>query len=198
MGRIVGRGGTSGIGIAAFDSGGFILDGGHSKREKPDFLPSSASKASPAPVLARHDFPDWKIALVVPKAKRRVHGGEEVSIFKSRCPIDIAEVQKLSHLILMKALPAVVEEDIAAFGETINEIQGLGFKEIEVGLQPLEVREIMETCREHSYGAGLSSFGPAIYALIEDEAELKGALEDFELEELIVTRANNTGARFEG
>jgi len=198
LAKIVGRGGTSGIGTAAFESGGFILDGGHSSKEKPDFLPSSASKAPPAPVLARHDFPDWKIVLVVPKAKRKVHGGEEVSIFQTRCPIYIAEVRKLSHLILMKALPAVVEEDIVAFGEAVNEIQEIGFKGTEVNLQSREVKEILKTCQDHSHGAGLSSFGPAVYAIVEDEEELKGALEKFKLEELIITRANNTGARFEG
>ena len=51
---IVGRGGTSGIGVAAFDKGGFIVDGGHNKAEKPGFLPSSASHASPPPIIARH------------------------------------------------------------------------------------------------------------------------------------------------
>ncbi|MBS7628477.1 hypothetical protein KEJ23_00610, partial [Candidatus Bathyarchaeota archaeon] len=30
LAKIMGRGGTSGIGVAAFDKGGLILDGGHS------------------------------------------------------------------------------------------------------------------------------------------------------------------------
>ena len=38
LARIVGRGGTSGIGVAAFEGGGFILDGGHSTKEKPEWL----------------------------------------------------------------------------------------------------------------------------------------------------------------
>ena len=29
LARLMGRGGTSGIGTAAFDHGGFIIDGGH-------------------------------------------------------------------------------------------------------------------------------------------------------------------------
>ena len=39
LSSIVGRGGTSGIGTYTHDLGGFILDGGHSKEEKPLFLP---------------------------------------------------------------------------------------------------------------------------------------------------------------
>lgn len=194
LARIVSRGGTSGIGVAAFEGGGFILDGGHSTREKPDFLPSSASKASPAPLLARCDFPDWKIAVVIPRGKE-YYGEREVNIFKKYCPIAIEEVQKLSHLILMKILPAVVEEDIESFGEGINEIQNIGFKKIEVSLQPKKVRKLMEKCREVSYGVGLSSFGPSFYCIVENPRDIKSVVQEYREEaRLIVSKANNNGA----
>jgi beta-ribofuranosylaminobenzene 5'-phosphate synthase len=194
--KIIGRGGTSGIGVAAFESGGFILDGGHSKGEKTDFLPSSASRASPAPLLARYDFPDWKIALVMPKTENKVSGEREVDIFQKFCPIPIGQVERLSRLILMKVLPSVVEEDVSAFGEGINEMQKIGFKGIEVSLQSPEVRALMEECREYSYGVGLSSFGPAIYCIIEDENGFKNAIKD--KAEIIITKANNVGAIING
>ena len=73
IGEIVGRGGTSGIGVASFEYGGFIVDGGHKKTFKKDFLPSSASEASPPPIIARYDFPeDWKIIMAIPHVKRKV------------------------------------------------------------------------------------------------------------------------------
>jgi beta-ribofuranosylaminobenzene 5'-phosphate synthase len=194
--KIIGRGGTSGIGVAAFESGGFILDGGHSTREKKDFLPSSASDASPAPVLARYDFPDWKIAIVLPKEKGEFSGTREVDIFQKFCPIPAGEVERLSRLILMKILPSVVEEDISAFGEGMNEMQKIGFKGSEVTLQSPEVRAMMEKCREYSYGVGLSSFGPAIYCVIKDENGLKNALKG--KAKIIVTKANNEGAKING
>src|SRR5208337_3421074 len=57
LARLVGRGGTSGIGTAAFEYGGFIIDGGHrfgEGGEKTDFRPSSASRdVSPPPVISR-------------------------------------------------------------------------------------------------------------------------------------------------
>jgi beta-ribofuranosylaminobenzene 5'-phosphate synthase len=194
--KIIGRGGTSGIGVAAFESGGFILDGGHSTSEKSDFLPSSASEASPAPVLARYDFPDWKIAIVLPKEKGEFSGAREVDIFQKYCPIPAKEVERLSRLILMKILPSVVEENISAFGEGINEMQKIGFKGIEVSLQSPEVMAMMEECREYSYGVGLSSFGPAIYCIIKDEKEFKNALNG--KARIIVTKANNEGAIING
>ncbi len=192
--RIVGRGGTSGIGVAAFEHGGFILDGGHSTKEKKDFLPSSASKASPPPLLARYEFPDWKVALVIPKIKKEFYGRKEVNIFQRYCPISIADVRKLSHVILMKILPSLIEEDIETFGQGINEIQNIGFKRLEVSLQVREVKELMRLCRLHSYGAGLSSFGPAIYCIVENERDLLNALKDKEVD-TIVTKANNSGAK---
>lgn len=192
LAEIIGRGGTSGIGVAAFESGGFILDGGHSIKEKKDFLPSAASKASPPPVLARYDFPDWKIAIVMPKVEKVFADAREIDIFQKFCPIPIGQVERLSRLILMKILPSIVEEDIETFGKGINEIQKFGFKGIEVALQTPEVGALMGVCREYSYGAGLSSFGPAIYCIIKDEKGLKSALKD--RAEITITKANNKGA----
>ena len=202
--EIVGRGGTSGIGTAAFEHGGFILDGGHRIEEKPMFLPSSASRARPPPVLARYDFPDWKIVIALPgtggtgqsgiSGMPRISGKKEVDIFQKYCPIKISDVEKLSHIILMKVMPSVVDEDIEGFGSGINDIQETGFKKIEVGLQTDLVKEVMDICREHSYGTGLSSFGPAIYSVVEDEKELVSILNEKGVR-CISTRADNSGAR---
>ncbi len=192
--HLMGRGGTSGIGTAAFEMGGFILDGGHPTREKKDFLPSSASDADPAPVLARYEFPDWSIGLVTPKGEV-IHGQREVNIFQRNCPIPVDEVKRLCHIILMKTLPSVVEEDLTAFGESINDIQGIGFKRLEVGLQRSYVRELLHRCQKVCFGAGLSSFGPTIYCLVDDGDELVDAVGDDA--SVRFTKASNTGALIE-
>jgi len=132
----VGRGGTSGIGVAAFEKGGFILDGGHKFSEKKGFLPSAASKLPPAPVLSRQDFPEWDIVIAIPQQKG-ASMQKEINIFQKECPVPLGDVEKLSHIILMQLLPAVIEEDIVSFGKSINSIQKIGFKKKEVELQPL-------------------------------------------------------------
>jgi len=200
IGRIVGRGGTSGIGVAAFQQGGLIIDGGHPKTEKSKFLPSSASQASPPPVIARYDFPeDWKILLVIPRFEDRVSGKKEVNIFQEYCPIPLEEVEKLSHLLLMKMMPAVVEGDLDTFGEVLNSIQGMGFKKIENKLQTPVIGNIMESLRSAgAAGAGMSSFGPTIYAVTDTNSKaLIHAAEDAlgpMDSEIILTRAQNRGA----
>lgn len=195
--RIVGRGGTSGIGVAAFEGGGFILDGGHSTKVKQGFAPSSASRAPPPPLLARHPFP-WKVVLVIPRVPGDFYGGLELGIFQRYCPIPRQEVERVSHLVLMGLLPALAEGDIAIFGRFVNELQSAGFKGIEVGLQPPVVRELMTHARLYAPGVGLSSFGPTIYCILEDEGPLLDALRGrADVERVIVTRANNRGAATE-
>ncbi len=168
--EIVNRGGTSGIGVAAFQSGGFILDCGHSfglKKQKQSFQPSHFSKAPPAPILLRHKFPeDWFFIITEPKVKKRIHSLNESKIFSQYCPIPEIEVEKLSRLILMKVLPSLIEKDIENFGSALTEIQKIGFKKIEVNLQDPIIKQIMNfMLKKGSYGAGMSSFGPTVYGL---------------------------------
>lgn len=198
--KIVKRGGTSGIGVRAFDQGGFIIDGGHKIEEKPNFLPSSASSASPAPLITRYDFPeDWKIILAIPNVPAGASGPKEVNIFQKYCPIPLEEVQKLSHILLMKMMPAVVEKDIGSFGDSVNQIQTTGFKKVELDLQHPLIHNLIENMKSAgAAGVGMSSFGPTVYAITDtDTKEILKAAKDTMKEvggELITTRAQNSGA----
>ena len=182
LAKLVGRGGTSGIGTAAFDHGGFILDGGHLFRRgggigagvKHSFLPSSASEVPPPPVLFQHPLPeDWFFVLAIPHVKRGAHGSEEIEIFKRNCPIRATEVEKLCRLILMRILPSVIEGDIYTFGESLSMIQQIGFKKIEVGLQHHIIRELFDFFATHALGYGMSSFGPATYGIVKGESRAR-------------------------
>ncbi|HWQ45097.1 MAG TPA: beta-ribofuranosylaminobenzene 5'-phosphate synthase [Methanosarcina barkeri] len=197
----VGRGGTSGIGVAAFENGGFILDGGHKFKDKGAFSPSAASHVPPGPVLFRRNFPDWPIVLVIPNSKG-AHAEEEVNIFKKCCPIPLAEVQEICHVILMQMLPALVEEDLESFGRAINHFQITGFKRKEVELQSRPVLDIMEYMRDNgASGAGISSFGPVVYGIVGSAGEGKRLRQEAQrmLDEslggkVLLTKAKNHGA----
>ncbi|WP_406656191.1 beta-ribofuranosylaminobenzene 5'-phosphate synthase [Methanolobus sp. ZRKC2] len=197
----VGRGGTSGIGVASFESGGFIVDGGHRFSDKGSFSPSSASRADPAPVIFRHDFPDWNIVLALPDTQG-AHDAKEVDIFRKVCPIPLNEVQEVSHIILMKMMPSIIENDIESFGHAVNHIQSLGFKRHEVKLQHQAVRDVMALMQESgAYGAGMSSFGPAVYGIVDNKEDAAYVMEDVQDHldrtiggRVIVTKANNSGA----
>ncbi len=169
LGNILGRGGSSGVGTFSFDHGGFIVDGGHNLKEKGTVIPSVVSPAKIPQFIGRYDFPEeWDVVVAIPQADHSVTGEKEVDLFKNNCPVPIRDVEQLSHLIFMNLLPFLLEKDIESFGSVINKIQELGFKKVEVGLQPPKIRSLMENMREFgAYGVGMSSFGPSIYAIID-------------------------------
>jgi beta-ribofuranosylaminobenzene 5'-phosphate synthase len=195
---MIGRGGTSGIGVEAFEHGGFIVDGGHRFSDKGAFSPSAASRVPPGPVLFREDFPDWPVVIAIPTLQG-ASSQREVDIFKENCPIPLSEVQAVSHIILMEMLPALVEEDIMSFGDSINRIQEVGFKKREVDLQREEVTQCIEIMRKSgAYGAGMSSFGPTVFCVADDPENVKKAVSEY-LESTIggdvfTTHASNRGA----
>jgi beta-ribofuranosylaminobenzene 5'-phosphate synthase len=191
----VGRGGTSGIGIGSFERGGFILDGGHRMEAKNAFLPSSFSKGvPPAPILCQRNFPDWDIVLAIPPTKG-AHDLYEKDMFAKICPIPLNEVEKLCHVILMQMLPALAEEDMDSFGKAVNSIQEIGFKRREVELQPGSRGLIDALIAGGAAGAGLSSFGPAVYAITDQPKKVEAAARSFDKNcTVIKTKARNKGA----
>jgi beta-ribofuranosylaminobenzene 5'-phosphate synthase len=99
----------------------------------------------------------------------------------------------------MQLLPALAEEDIVTFGKSINAIQKLGFKKREVELQPVS-KALMQILRDDgAFGAGMSSFGPTVYAFGEDADDLKKIAEDFlgGKGQVFITKGRNEGARIE-
>lgn len=198
LGKITGRGGTSGIGVFAFDQGGFIVDGGHSIKEKSSFLPSSASKASPPQLFGRYEFPEeWGVLLVILKSDVSVNGQKEVNIFQEYCPIDRKEVELFSHLTFVNLIPFLLEKDLPCFGNIINKIQTIGFKKIEVSLQSDNIKALMNKLTEiGAYAVGMSSFGPTVYSFYDKTnkhivEEIKDYVGDDGI--VITTKAQNHG-----
>ncbi|WP_135606430.1 beta-ribofuranosylaminobenzene 5'-phosphate synthase [Methanococcoides sp. NM1] len=198
----VGRGGTSGIGVASFEKGGFLVDCGHKFSEKGSFSPSSASRADPAPVIFRHNLPDWDIILALPDSKG-AHDAQEVDIFKKECPIPLQEVQEVCHVVLMQMMPAIIEGDIENFGMALNHLQTVGFKRREVALQSPAVRDLIEFMQDlGAAGAGMSSFGPVVFGVVDHrrigeqiKKEAQLFLDETVGGNVVLTRANNSGAK---
>ena len=202
LAKVVGRGGTSGIGIAAFDTGGFIVDGGHRfPDQKTSFLPSSAvGDIPPPPILLRYPFPELPMLIVMPNCSR-IYGDVEIELFQTLCPQPEWVAQKLSHILLLQILPALIEGDMRNFGNALNSIQGFGWKKVEIDAQGDELQLTLDFLRSSgAFGAGVSSWGPAICVLGEEIGELKRETESF-LKTLpsggscFITQASNLGAQ---
>ena len=207
--QFVERGGTSGIGWRGFETGGFILDGGHDYgkgKEKESFLPSSASSSSnPAITLSRHDIPDnWRFVLVIPNVKKGAYGDEEIRVFKNYAPIPQREVNEVSHQIIMKIIPGIIKDDLKCFGDGLKRIQSIGFKKIEINLQHQVVKDLLKFFEEYGLKAyGMSSFGPSVVGIVESDSEAEELLKTVQKNQknggghIYICKPNNSGAKIE-
>jgi beta-RFAP synthase len=106
------RGNRSGIGIGAFEQGGFIVDGGR-----------GAATEVP-PVISRLPFPaNWRVILLFDQTFAGVHGDAEIEAFRRLPPFTAASAGRLAQLTLMNVLPGLAEADFPLFGRAISEIQ---------------------------------------------------------------------------
>ena len=204
LARLVDRGGTSGIGVAAIEGGGFIVDGGHRFRrgqeDKQEYTPSGATTGvEPPPVLMRCDFPDWDVLVVVPLGGG-ASGLREITLFKVVCPVPMDQVRHMCHILLMQMMPAVIEKDIESFGQAMEDFQALGFKVFEMRAQTKLLMDCLAFLRENSgVGVGMSSWGPGVFAFGEDISSLYERSREWVDAHgggaAVLTKANNEGMR---
>jgi beta-ribofuranosylaminobenzene 5'-phosphate synthase len=170
-----GRGVRSGIGITTFQHGGFVLDGGHriSSGSSSGTQGRQPEQNRVPPILFQHPVPkDWYFVTVILGVGQGISGERENSAF-SRLPEAAPEVaERISRLLLMQMLPALIENDIATFGQALTGIQqmvGDCFAAVQGGRysNPLSEKLIAFLLKRGAVGAGQSSWGPAVYGLIE-------------------------------
>jgi beta-ribofuranosylaminobenzene 5'-phosphate synthase len=162
----------------------------------------SASNAGPAPVLFRDEFPEeWRFVVAIPSVVVGAHDAEEVKIFKEQCPVPLNDVEKLSHVILMKLMPAVIRKVFDDICDCISFFQKIGFKKKEVDIRGESYQEIITAWQQAGAPCvGMSSFGPALYTLAKDEDQansLKNSIDEIMCERgglSFITRMQNTGA----
>ena len=200
----MGRGGRSGVGVATFEGGGFVVDAGHPTSRFTTEPPAEGDWTVP-PVVARHDLPaDWRFLVVVPDAEPGRSGEDEDASMRAVVErADPAVADEIAGVVTRKLLPAAAEGRLEAFGEAIAEIgrkNGSWYADAQGGVfrPPAgELVEALEGCPVLS-GVGQSSWGPAVYGVTDrrhaDEARdaAADALEERGLEGRIVVSAAAT------
>ena len=181
--ELTGRGGRSGIGIAAFDYGGLLIDGGRAARTN-----TSLSKLSSnvPPLLARYDFPeDWRVLLILDASQPGIHGEVEREAFKQLPEFSESLAAHLCRYVLMQAMPAIVEQDLTAFGFAIQELQshvGDYFAPAQGGrYASQQVGAVLQSLQNMGVACfGQSSWGPTGFAVFENELEAEKHLQQLE------------------
>lgn len=162
----LGRGTRSGIGIGLFSRGGLVVDGG--RNDKP----------TPAPIISRLPFPDhWRILVALDPQRQGVHGPNEVTTLAALAPMSDADAGHICRLILMQALPALADHDLAGFGAAIKELQmrlGDYFAPAQGGARftSREVAAVLDALDgAGASGIGQSSWGPTGFAFAPSPEE---------------------------
>ncbi len=198
LGALLDRGARSAIGMAAFESGGFIVDGGRGAIDRPP------------PILMRADFPEaWRILLVIDARTAGVHGDAEAKAFAALPPLPESAAAHVCHLVLMQLAPGLIEADIATFGAAVTEIQsivGSHFAAAQGGLpwaSPAVGRIAQKLKAGGAFGIGQSSWGPTGFAFTSSKEnaqrlyELLSGVARAEGLEILVARGRNRGASVE-
>lgn len=203
LANLMGRGKRSSIGLQSFEHGGLIIDSGK------ELDCAGNPTQAPPETLLRFDFPDhWKFVVVIPDEKQGLSGEQEKkAIGKLKPSKEISE--KICRLVMMQLLPSFLTGDIEKFGNSLTQLDyqtGLFFKPVQGGIycEELSYALIDHLIGHGSYGAGQSSWGPAIYGLtLKSEAPLLADKMEWFLEKnkikgsVMIASVSNNGAEIE-
>jgi len=195
MAGLLNRGMRSGIGIGAFDMGGFLVDGGRGGR-----------RDKPPPVIMQSDFPEaWRQLLIFDQRGPGLHGAQEVSAFQALPAFPAQHAADLCRLVLMQVLPALAEGDCKRFGQGIGQLQevvGDHFSPAQSGrFASPDVAEVLAWLKaQEIFGIGQSSWGPTGFAILDSEVRARQLLHAVQVRyadrpnlSFVVTRARNHG-----
>jgi beta-RFAP synthase len=162
----LGRGARSGLGIGLFRDGGLVVDGGR------------GPATTVAPIVSRLPFPEeWRVLVVMDPARRGTHGRDEIEAFAALPQFPDEVAAHLCRVVVMKALPALVERDLPNFGAAIAELQlrlGDYFSAVQGGSRftsPQVAAGLDLLAREGAHGIGQSSWGPTGFAFAASQVE---------------------------
>lgn len=169
--RITGRGLRSGVGVAGFDRGGLLLDGG------------PGTDAAPAPLLARLDLPGaWRVVVVLDPGATGLHGDAEREALATLAPLPREIAAELCHEVLMRVLAGAATADFELFARGLSRMQqrlGEHFAPAQRGsafASPAVGRLVAWLGAHTLCGTGQSSWGPTGFAVFADEAGAQAAV----------------------
>jgi beta-ribofuranosylaminobenzene 5'-phosphate synthase len=169
----LGRGGRSGVGVATFESGGFVVDAGHPTGQFTTERPAVGEWTVP-PVAARHELPEeWRALLVRPDVDAGRSGEEEdVSMREVVEAADPGVADRIAGVLTRRLLPAAATGDLDEFGDALTKISrlnGVWYADEQGGVFRPPVGTIVDALADSTavVGAGQSSWGPTAFGLTD-------------------------------
>lgn len=166
------RGGTSGIGIRTYFKGGYVFDIGHKNSEIHSSDVNEAI-AEQSLLVGNKNMPDWQLGICIPVGIKTLTVAEEEDFFEANSNIDLAEIKETLYLVVNGLYAGSMENDVKIFGEAVNQLQMLGWKNAERNLYGPDLLDIEKSL--YSCGAtavGMSSLGPSLYYFADNVSEV--------------------------
>ncbi len=170
----LGRGLRSGVGIAGFDHGGLLVDGG------------PGVDGRPAPLLSRVDLPAaWRVVLVQDPRAQGLSGGDEKQALALLPPLAQSAAAEICHEVLMRILPGAALGEFTAFAGGVTQVQrvlGEHFAPAQQGraFTSAAVGRLVQWLGGHQTTAraaiGQSSWGPTGFAILPSQASAEALL----------------------
>ena len=181
----LGRGGRSGVGVAAFEAGGLIVDAGQPTAAFTPDAPRSGTWTVPA-VTQRATLPaTWRFVLVCPRVRRGRSGdAEEVTMRAVIEAADAAPAAAIDAVLAEELQPALAAGDLAGFGAAlaaIDRLNGRWYTAVQGGTHRDELGGLPAAlaAAPGCVGVGQSSWGPTLYGVThrDDAAAVASAAE---------------------
>ena len=200
----LGRGVRSGIGVAGFDQGGLLVDGG------------PRADGGPAAVLSRIALPAaWRVVVVQDSAHEGLSGADERHALATLSPLPRALAADICHQVLMQVLPGAADAEFAPFAAGIIRIQqvmgehfaaaqgGAAFTSPAVGRLIGWIGGAGRNLQvgEPTAATGQSSWGPTGFAILPTQAQAEAVVEAARAANIVaphlsvrIVSGRNTGA----
>lgn len=187
----IGLGRISGVGTYAYIYGGLIIDSG--KTDPTDF----------PGLLMRIEVPEnWRFVIVIPRG-RGLDDEVEIRLFQEGKKVSEQLIWFASHVLFTELVPSLIERRFDKFSHALARFQetvGKMFSEYQGGVFASYSQRAVELLKSLGIlGVGQSSWGPAIYGLVdshEKAVEVSSKItRDLEGATVIIARPQNTGAK---
>jgi len=193
--ELSGRGGTSGIGINSYFSGGFLLDLGH-ETNKSAHTPSRYIQNTVPPLnIKTVPFLFDDLYMLIPLDLPTTSGEDERRFFEENTPIRAEKAYEASYLSIFGVLASVYESNRCKFSESIKDIQNTYWKSIEIERAGSIVKSLMSKLSElYCHSIGMSSLGNGVYFLLnqsDDISKVKLLSEEFNCKLLKLVPCND-------
>jgi beta-ribofuranosylaminobenzene 5'-phosphate synthase len=197
---IMGRGTVTALGVYAFKTGGFIVEGGFKVDRRTEMVP---------PLIFQGAVPEnWFFVIAIPNESRRKiaemrESEDEILGNLKVMPKELSD--ELSRLVLVKLMPAFVEKDLKSFGEALtafNQKLGKFWRDYQEGTYCNQVvEEGVKIMLSKGSLACQTSWGPTFYSIVKGKRAAENLAEELKQYlykngggEVFVTHANNQGA----